>query len=222
MDNLNILSERIIARYGKRPRIVVIGNAGADEFTERQIKNADCVVRFNNYATRSGITHTADKFRCEILFSTFDLHSQGAEPKDVVIGIPFPFKATEIADKPARWYPKARPWMVNPYTNMQMCQELHIESLGYAHPCPSIGFTALWHMRNWNAEFYISGFEWYWSNETKLFQNWNLKNRNYPKTWNHNYPKEIEWIVNNLLPKNNIIFSAKCMELLSYAKRQLA
>lgn len=199
----------------------MIGNAGVSAIDEYYIEKADCVVRFNNYATRAGITHTSDKERCDILFSTFDLHSSTARPKDVVIGIPYPFKAREIYPKPKRWYPASRYWMVNPYENMRMCNDMHIDSLGHTHPLPSLGFTALWHMHTWETDFYVTGFEWYYNRETKLFQNWNLKNKKYPTTWNHNYPKELEWTLENLCPRKNFVFSERCRELLQIARKQL-
>lgn len=226
MKQLKILSDDILAPYRaasprKKIQVAVVGNSGVTDDDEDFINDADCVVRFNNYATRDGITHTKDRKKCDILFSTFDLHSAGTTPKDVVVGIPYPFKAREIYGKPARWYPKARTWMVNPYENMSMCAEMKIDSLGFAHPVPSIGFTALWHMKDWDVEFYIAGFSWYYDSKTHKFQNWDLKNKSYPKTWNHNYPKEIEWIIKNLMPKNNIIFSPGCSKLLAIARHLL-
>lgn len=225
MNNLQLFNTNILRPYSRGPResinVAVVGNSGVSPEDNDFIDGADCVVRFNNYATRDKITHTDDRKKCDILFSTFDLHSAGTAPKDVVIGIPFPFKAKEIALKPARWYPKSRHWMVNPYDNMQMCMELNIDSMGYHHPIPSIGFTALWHMRNWKVDFYIAGFSWYYDPTTHKFQNWDLKNKEYPKTWNHNYPREIEWIIKNLMPKNNVMFSPSCTKVLNIAKHLL-
>lgn len=212
MKNLQLLSSKLLLPYlelGRTPLIAVVGNAGVSKEDSKRIDKADIVVRFNNYATRTNITHTTDKFKCDVLFSTFDLHSQGSQPKDVVIGIPFPFKAKEISAKPNRWYPNARPWMVNPYENMRMCEELNIDSLGASHPLPSVGFTALWHMKDWHANFFICGYEWYYSDDTGLFQGWGLKNKDYPKSWNHNYPKEVDWVYKNMYEKININFSAR-------------
>lgn len=224
MQRLRLLNDEILSTYGigkDLPSVVIIGNAGVSAVDESFIAEADCVVRFNNYATRQGITHTSQKDRCDILFSTLDLHSSCAKPNDLVIGIPFPFKAKEIATKPNRWYAQSNHWMVNPYLNMQMCEELKIDSLGCAHPLPSVGFTALWHMHKWQASFYVCGFEWYYNKDTNLFQGWDLRNKQYPTHWNHNYPKEVEWIINNLLNKNNFIFSSQCLKILNKAKQLL-
>ena len=217
MNSLQILNRNILRPYGARPLVAIVGNAGVRPEDEEPLKRADCVVRFNNYATRANIIKTPDPYRCDVLFSTFDLHSQVAKPRDVVIGIPYPFKAKEIFSKPKRWYPDARHWMVNPYHNMQLCEELGMESLGYAHPLPSIGLTALWHMRDYPADFYVCGFGWYFS-EGK-FQGWDLQNKDYPKTWNHWYPAEVEWILKNLFHKNNFIFSKECARILNIAKK---
>ncbi len=217
MNSLQILNRNILRPYGMCPLVAIVGNAGIRPEDEEPLKRADCVVRFNNYATRAGIIKTSNPFRCDILFSTFDLHSNGAKPKDVVIGIPYPFKAKEIYTKPARWYPDSRHWMVNPYHNMMLCEELGLNSLGHTHPLPSIGFTALWHLQNYPADFYVTGFNWY--NEGNKFQGWDLKNTNYPKTWNHNYCKEVQWTIKNLFHKNNFIFSKECARILNLAKK---
>lgn len=224
MKDLRILNESIIAPLHRRlPKIAVVGNAGVSPEDNDLIKDADVVVRFNNFATRDKIAHLEDKTKCDILFTTFDLHSSTAKPMDVVIGIPFPFKAKEVLLKSNRWYPNARKWMVNPYLNLQMLLDLKVkDSMGYAHPFPSIGTTALWHMKEWNAEFYVMGFGWYYDPQTYRFQGWDLKNKNHPKTWNHDYLNEVEWAVRELfLKRNNFMFSPSCRKILQVAQHQL-
>lgn len=220
MRKLKILDREILASYnvGKSEMVAVVGNSGIKPEDQEIIDSCQCVIRFNNYATREGIEKTADPNQCDILFSTFDLHSNGSNPKDIVIGIPYPFKARQINLKPDRWYPRSNCWMVNPYLNMEMCAELQINSLGHSHPIPSIGFTALWHMREWPTQFYICGFNWYYQGMGK-FQNWDLKNSDYPINWNHNYPKEIKWILQNLFRKDNFIFSKECTKVLQIAQQ---
>lgn len=219
MKNLEILHQRILGGY---KTVAVVGNAGVNQSDDQRIRDCSRVVRFNNYATRAGISYTEDPYRCDILFSTFDLHSKGSNPKDVVIGIPFPFKAAEIYNKPAVWYPKSSIWTVNPYENMRMCHEMDIKSDGFSHPIPSIGFTALWHMMDWvGVEFYICGFEWYFNEATGLFQNFRLDKNPKPSTWNHDYHKEIKFILEHIRPKNNINFSDRCNKLLDIAADQL-
>lgn len=224
MKDLKLLNQAILTNYPHKNqpvRVAVVGNSGIAEHDQRKIDNCDVVIRFNNYATRENIALTKDKFKCDILFSTFDLHSYGSQPKDVIIGIPFPFKAKEIYKKPNKWYPNSRHWMVNPYENMKMCEEMNIDSLGACHPLPSLGLTALWHMKDWEAEFYVCGYSWYYNKQDQTIQRWDLRNKNYPKNWNHNYPKEIEWVIKNLIPKNNFIFSDGCMEAINFAKKFL-
>lgn len=213
--NLSIFSESILPK--NNPKIAIIGNGGVNIDDDKYIKEADVVVRFNNYATRDGINKTKDPLLCDILFTTFDLHSNGACPKNVVIGIPFPFHAKDIIIRSAKWYNSSKLWMVNPYVNMQMCADIGWGNNGYEHPFPSIGFTALWHMHNWNAEFYVTGFEFYYDDKTKTFQKWDIRNTKYPKTWNHNYPLEVKWILKNLYKKNNFIFSKRTKYILGVA-----
>lgn len=221
MNNLELLSPRILDNYKPNPLIAIVGNSGINDIDDNIIENADIVVRFNDYATRDKIQHTKDKYLCDILFSTFDLHSVGSKPKDVVIGIPFPFKADQIYHKPKKLYPSSRVWMVNPYLNMNMCKEMNIDSLGACHPLPSIGFTALWHLHTFPCNIFIAGFNWYYDKKTKLFQGLDLKNKNYPENWNHNYPKEIEWILKYLYYRDNIIFSSECKSVLKIAIKQI-
>lgn len=220
MNFLSILSPQIFNSFKK---ICIIGNSGADEEVDKEIEESDCVIRFNNYATRSGLKKTKDPYRCNILFSTFDLHSVRCAPEHVVIGIPFPFKAKEIYQKCDSWYRKSKIWMVNPYENMRMCEIMNINSLGYHHPIPSIGFTALWHISQMNLtkRIFVGGFEWYHNDETGLFQNFDLKKSPKPSNWNHDYHKELDFIIKYILPKNNIIFSKRCSFLLDKANSQL-
>ena len=224
IKKLRILDDSILDKYKSRgrPTVCIVGNAGVSSEDNDLIVDSDCVIRFNNYATRENISYTNERFKCDILFSTFDLHSNGSKPKDVVIGIPFPFKAKEIANKPQRWYPNSDVWMVNPYENIQMCMDLNVESLGFKHPFPSIGTSALWHMKEWDAIFYICGFSWYYDSKNHKFQGWDLKNKEYPKIWNHNYPLEIEWIIKNIHKKDNFIFSKSCEKIINVAKHILS
>jgi len=216
MKNLKVLNKSLLNPYNGR--IAIVGNAGVNDEEDNIIKSSSCVIRFNNYGTRESVSKTSNKLLCDILFSTFDLHSEGAKPKDVVIGIPFPFKHESISNKAPRWYPNSTIWTVNPYLNADMCKELKIKSNGSHHPLPSIGFTALWHMKDWNKDFYVCGFEWYFDGVSK-FQNWDLKNTNYPTIWNHSYPLEIKWILENLYKKkNNFIFSSRCKNILNIAQ----
>lgn len=225
MKNLKILSPEILRKYTKPntvPTLAIVGNGGISLQDEERINSSDCIVRFNNYATREKISKTTDPFKCDILFSTFDLHSKGSNPRDVVIGIPYPFKAKEIQSKPARWYPNSHHWMVNPYHNMNLCEDLGLNSLGFAHPLPSLGLTALYHLSKMQCNMFIAGFQWYYDEQTGLFQNHHLSNKKYPGHWNHSYPKEIGWILDNLYGKVNVNFSKSCTRLLDIAKKQLA
>ncbi len=160
---------------------------------EREILKATHVVRFNNYATRAGIVKTQDPLRCDILFTTYDLHSQKATPSHVVIGIPFPFKAKSIIYKMDKWYPDSNHWMVNPYMNMVMCEEFGIESEGYAHPIPSIGCTALWHLSKLKCDIYVGGFNWYHLKDD-IFQGRSLTDKAKRNYLNHDYHQEIRYM----------------------------
>lgn len=218
MKKLKLLDASILNNYHNCKKIAVVGNSGLSEHEQDIISSCDRVIRFNNYATRDGIELSRDKYRCDILFSTLDLHSAGASPKDVVIGIPFPFKAKRVSEMMGRWYAASRQWMVNPYINMQMCEEMEIDSLGASHPLPSIGFTCLYHIHDMPVEIHVCGFRWYYNDKTGKMQDHDLSSKKYPTNWNHNYPKEAIWIANNLLKKDNVIFSPECERVLRIVK----
>lgn len=222
LQHLSLLSHQILpplAQKGKRIKIAIIGNAGANKQDQEAVKQADLVVRFNNYATREGISHTEDRFRCDILFTHMDLHSMGCKPKHVVIGIPYPFKAKDIIQKSERWYSDSKMWMVNPYLNLQLCDELGLKSDGFAHPLPSLGFTALWHLQDFPCDFYIGGFNWYHRPVDGTIQNLSFDKAAKATHFNHYYLKEANWIFKNLYPKLNIKFSDYCQQALHSIQR---
>lgn len=204
------------------PKIAIIGNAGVTQQDNEKIDQADVVVRFNNFATRERITHSSDRFRCDVLFTTTDLHSNGSRPSDVVIGIPSPFKQDQVLRNLPRWYPESRYWMVNPYENYRLCQELELQSDGSKHPLPSIGFTALWHMRDWTEEIYIGGFNWYVDLQKDTVQNKPIDPSILPSNFNHFYIKELAWIIKHLKPKKNILFSDACLKILNHVEKKIA
>lgn len=223
VDHLRILDTSILR---KSKNVVILGNGGTSHEDDKALESADCVIRFNNYATRAGINLPKERTRCDLLFTTFDLHSQGSRPSDVVIGIPSPFKISNIIEKSYLWYPNSTLWTVNPYWNWMMCHELKIDSEGWKHPFPSVGFTCLWHFHRMglfdeDRKFHIGGFNWYYDPKTKMIQNHTIGNRQYPSHWNHNYHKEIEWTILNLMEKMNINFSMNCQAILHYTKKCL-
>jgi hypothetical protein len=214
IEQLQILPKALFE--GKR--VAVVGNGGISDEDDRLIAACDLVVRFNNYATREKIRHTADRFRCDVLFTTFDLHSPGAQPPHVVIGIPFPFHAREIIARAQQWYPNAGLYTVNPYTNLQMCDEVGCGTNGTVHPFPSVGFTALWHLHRMGIKnLHLFGFNWYSDLQKLRVNGHDLRSRDYPKNWNHNYPKELEWILRNL----NVKSSPAVMRVLEMGRKQL-
>jgi hypothetical protein len=224
VKNLKILSPEILRKYTKPntvPTLSIVGNGGVSLEDEDRINSSDCIVRFNNYATREKISKTKDPFKCDILFSTFDLHSQGSNPDHVVAGIPAPFNIKTIPPKMSKWYPRSGHWMVNPYDNAVLCEELELESLGFSHPLPSIGLTALYHLSKLQCNMFICSMNWYYNEQTGLFQNHHLSSKKYSSNWNHNYPKEIGWILHNLYSKPGVSFSKSCERLLTIARKQL-
>lgn len=222
ISHLQILDHSIF----DRKLISIVGNGGISEEDNKIIYQSDCVIRFNNFATRENITKTKDPNTCDILFQTFDLHSVKANPKHVVIGIPFPFHSERIRRLSEKWYQNAQWWMVNPYWNEEMCEELKCNSkgMGYQHPFPSIGFTCLWHLNKMgvfnDVRTHICGFNFYFDWSTKLCQGYEFGLDRYPSHLNHVYPKEVEWIIKNL-NGININFGESTRKILNFAKSKI-
>jgi len=218
---INTLSSRA---FNNAKTIAIVGNGGISPSDNEVINQCDCVVRFNNYATREKIEYTAERFRCDTLFSTFDLHSTGAEPATTVIAIPFPFHAKDIPRKLNKWYPKSAPFVLNPYVNMELCDALGLDSLGDQHPIPSVGLTAVWHIyqlikfqRNWNPKIHICGFNWY-SDKDKLTIQGRKMDMRKAGHFNHHYREEMKWMIDNIMFHPNFSFSSECFEILQAFK----
>jgi len=213
MQNLNILDQYMLSSYvHSQHRVAIVGNGGLVATDLENISKCNVVIRFNNYLERGDINTP----RCNILFSAFGVHSNGASPRDVVIGVPFPYQAEEVEKKIVSWYPRSNYWMVNPYENLKMNRELGFKGDGTGLQIPSLGFTALWHLRNWQAVFYVTGFNWYSNPLKNTIQDHPVGNRNYPKHWSHNYHAELSWITRNLAPKNNFIFSDESQQIIDH------
>ena len=209
--------------------IVIAGNAGLKESDKRVIDSAECVVRFNNHATRKGIGHLINTYRCDTLFTTFDLRSKDSNPKAVVVGIPFPFKCGSIKEKLHKWYNASDPYVINPYLNLDLIKDLGLsdKSMGYAHPIPSVGFTAIWHLFrllefrvDWKPMVHVCGFNWYSDIDNLTIQD---RKPNAPRAWhfNHHYREEMKWIIENLMDNPNWSFSDECFKILSTFKNHL-
>lgn len=222
IDHLNLLSLKALRRSS---RIAIIGNAGVTLADDRMVAQCDHVIRFNNFATRQGISNLSNPHRCDTLFTTFDLHSVGAKPMNVVIGVPYPFHVERIIQQFDKWYPSSVPYTLNPYWQFQMCQELQVNSEGWKHPFPSVGFTALWHLSklgiNINSSVFVCGFNWYYDESSGLMQGYKLNRQPRPTHFNHDYWKESSWIVKNLLGKSGWTFSESCMRVLNKVKEAL-
>jgi hypothetical protein len=153
------------------------------------------------------------------------LHPGPRQPKNVVIGIPYPFHIDRIIRLADVWFPSSSLWMVNPYMNYQLCKEININSDGYKHPLPSLGLTALWHLNrlkvNLKSKIYICGFNWYYDHEKELMQGYKLNHQPRPTHFNHDYWKESTWIVNHLVGKYNWNFSKSCMSILNKVKEAM-
>jgi hypothetical protein len=225
-DRLQIFNHRAFAMFarGSKVKIAVVGNGGLSDEDQETIANADCVIRFNNYATREGIDYSSDRFKCDMLWTTGDLHSQGSDPRAVCLGIPFPFKCQSMPARIKKWYPKSTALMVNPYWNLQMNMELKTGTEGFTHPFPSIGFTCLWHLKTifdkvptFQAQIFIAGFNWYSQQEGKTIQGV-IPSRDYdPKKkghFNHHYVLEAIWMIDNLMSHPSFGFSESCWRIL--------
>lgn len=220
-DRLQIISEKSF----QSNIISVIGNAGITQNDVPRIE-ASLAIRFNNYATRAGIGHHTSK--CDMLWTTGDLHSQGSSPSSVVVGIPFPFKTDSLPSRLNRWYSKSTPYTVNPYWCYEMNQELGIPSEGWKHPFPSIGFTCLWHLHKlistskFRPSVYVAGFNFY--HDKGRIQGI-IPSRDYTvnrhKCFNHHYILEVKWIMEKLWNHPCFQFSPEINKIFQSLKPKL-
>lgn len=232
LDNLKILQLNDFLNISRIENaqydIAIVGNTKLSDEDRENIDRSNCIVRFNNYATREELVGygTSDRFAASVLFTTFDLHSHSCDPRIVVAGIPWPFKQESIYQKFPKWYPNAEARMVNPWLQAKMCKQLNIKSEGFKHPFPSIGFTCLWHLYQqlqdrstlFRPRIYVCGFEWYYKDG--LFQGYHMKQINQPSHVNHYYPNELRWCLDKEV-QQSFEFGPRQKELFKIAIDQL-
>lgn len=190
--------------FGNIDSIAIVGNGPLNNNDIEVASNSDVVVRFNSYDDRLN--------RCDILLTTLD-HSI-IDAKQVVLAIPSPFKV-DSTDNILSKSKLSNVCMVNPYINYKCCEELDLESFGYTHPMPSSGFTALYHLYQFNSELnhYVCGFNWKYDKSTNTIDGRKI-DYNY-KPFGHHYVREALWVKNNLMTHPNWVFSTVASEVLS-------
>ncbi len=226
VDELLIWNAQAMADHFPRARTVaIVGNGAVDAESTSHIEQADVVVRFNNWATRSfcvehNLPHSTG--RCDLLVTHCDLHSgnQGkggiGRPSLVVIGIPAPFHIDVLPARIDKWYPDCRVAIVNPYWNRQLCQSLALKSEGWQHPLPTLGMTALYHLGRMELgyEYYVCGFDWHFDPERDTIQEHAVDAQKLPGHYNHWYVKEAVWIARSLWQRPKWSFSSRAARTL--------
>jgi hypothetical protein len=134
----------------------------------------------------------------------------------VVIGIPAPFQIDTIPAKLDRWHADAAVAMVNPYWNRQLCQELSLDSLGHAHPLPTLGLTAIYHLSRMAlpATAYVCGFDWHYDPAADTIQGHAIDTPRLPAHFNHWYVREAVWVSRHLFGHRQWQFSQRATRTL--------
>lgn len=227
IDQLTIWGADVMGGlFGAAPKIAIVGNGPVEPESTAQIRESTLVVRFNNWATRAECraqTLPHATYRCDILVTHLDLHSKNQgepgidAPRLVVIGIPAPFQIDSIPAKLARWHPRTPVAMVNPYWNRQLCQALALDSLGFRHPLPTLGLTALYHLARMGlaAQFYVCGFDWHYDPAEDTIQGHAIDASRLPSHFNHWYVREAVWVCRSLWRQAQWRFSSRAERTLA-------
>ncbi|MGC3967599.1 MAG: hypothetical protein QM775_09580 [Pirellulales bacterium] len=230
VDRLTIWNrDSLEAALGGIRKIAIVGNGTVESESTLQVASADAVVRFNNWATRTECVESTlpnGTARCDILVTHLDLHSNNmgkagvGTPRQVVLGIPAPFQIDSVPQKLARWHPNTPVAMVNPYWNRQLCTTLSLESLGFRHPLPTLGLTALYHLARMklSCEFYVCGFDWHYDPDSDRIQGHDIETERLPGHFNHWYIREAVWVSRSLFGLANWNFSARATRTLTRLK----
>ncbi len=214
-DDLSIwCGDAIHEDFGRDILIGLVGNGPVDRSDAAALDECDVIVRFNNWGSRSG--EIKDKWlpiiggRCDIALGNFDCHSTNigrdgiTAPKQAVLGIPYPHRWKDADTFYDRFYPEARPCMINPFWNRDLCAELGYENEGWKHPLPTVGLTAMYHLNRMvqagqlQAHFFVCGFTWHYNAEKDTIQDVPITTGRLPGHFNHFYHKEAWWVSNRL------------------------
>lgn len=215
--------------------IAVVGSGpmgGEDEDRER-IEAADQVIRFNNWNRRTDFSAERSGRRCEVLFTHGDLREAGpAEgfpaPETVVLAIPAPFKVDRMRQLAETWWPESsRLAMANPFLVREACLELGLDSEGWKHPMPTVGFSLLYHLWRFAegagasgcGEVFVTGFDWHFDPETGEYDRMAADSDEMPGHYNHSYLREAWWCARHLLDRPGWSFSRPAREALEFLRK---
>jgi len=212
-------AESLTETFTDYKHIVVIGNGKIPnrglKILEKKIKNADIVIRCNDWNRRKSYSATKGGRRCDLLITHSDsVPIQGKKdfdtPKAVVIAIPAPFHSDRIIEHVNTVYSSSNIYMVNPYTNKLMCDTLKLNSTGCGHPIGTVGFTILYHL--WrisrvlpDLDIFVAGYNWRYKPQNQTFDEIPMNSDR--RRGNHAYIREVKWIYENLKDHKNFSFS---------------
>lgn len=197
--------------------IVVAGNGPMTENCAMKIAEAQTVIRFNNWNKREGWNEERHGKRCDLLYTHADLREGGRDqgfdpPSRVVLAIPAPFKVDRIAKLVETWWPESTLAMANPYLVRQACLALELDSEGWKHPMPTVGFSFLYHLWRFSesrpVEVFVTGFDWHHNPKTHTYDRVEAGSNRMPSCYNHSYLREATWCSRNLLGRPGWTFSA--------------
>ena len=221
--NLGLFNQDVVD--GKN--VAVVGNGPITQECKAMIDSADLVVRFNNWNCRSEYSSRISGKRCDLLFTHGDLREAGRSkgfepPTTVVIAIPAPFKIDRLQTCIQTWWPDSQVVMVNPYFISDACRALQLESDGWSHPMPTVGFSFLYHLwrfpTNPDGSIYVTGFDWHIDQINGTAGRVCVKSNTMPSHFNHSYLRESKWCARNLIPNPRWSFSPIAEESLRFVR----
>ena len=198
--------------------MAIVGNGPVDVSDTKIIDGSDVVVRFNDFDRRPGLCQEHRTPRCDLLVTHFDCIPSPAQlPKGILHAIPPPFQLERNRKICASRYPHQRHAMVNPFEQQRLCRELGLDSDGYKHPLPTVGFTWLWHFHQLSIpmSIFLCGFTWHYDAASFTYDKFKALADKLPPRLNHYYLKEAVWVQRNWLGGSNISFSSAAYDALS-------
>ncbi|QDV52173.1 class I SAM-dependent methyltransferase [Gimesia fumaroli] len=232
IEELQLFNLETIQKIGSHENIAIVGNGPVSKTCLARINESDIVVRFNDWNRRKNYSSELSGTRCDLLFTHYDINPILGQksfpiPKCVTIAIPSPFHCDRIIEFTEKWYSTCRISMVNPYINRLICEVLGLNSEGWKHPLPTVGFTFLFNLwiqlRDTDSikHCYVTGFDWRVDISTKTVERVDVSGSELPEHYNHSYLRESKWVCRNLFTDSRFEFSPLAEKALGFMSNYL-
>lgn len=225
MDDLKVWNRSLMAEvFPDAEKICIVGSGPVTPADRMWVDNADIVIRFNNWGSRSGLYDAQEAVggACDLVVLNGDMHTTNIGTKDItmpklaVLGIPFPHNYKNIPKTMEKFYPESHMAITNPYEIGNACENiLQMEGLGLKHPgIPTMGFVALYTLFKMDLpySYYVTGFDWHYDVYSDTLDGYPFTMPP-PTKLNHEYRREALWVYDEIYSLYNWRFSERCIEV---------